>query len=350
MTASSDSARLDSSDPIRFVVVGVEHLHAFELVGGLVEAGAVEVGHWSAPGPLTDLYRGWRPDSASLDHDQALAAGADLVVVAGVPNERAGHAAAALRAGASVLSDKPGVTTHDQLDAVLEAERGHAGRWWVLFSERFGNRAVLEAVRRVHDGAIGRIVDVVGLGPHTLAADQRPPWFWSPETSGGILGDLATHQIDQFCALVDPDGAADITVTSSSVGNVSCPDHPAMQDIGRLTLAGAGAVGAHRVDYLTAAGLDSWGDCRLLITGTEGSLEVRANVDPGGAEGGEHLIQVDASGTTRIDTSGVTIDWADRLLADVRSGTDILVSPAHVERVCRLALDAQSRATPWAGS
>jgi predicted dehydrogenase len=331
-------------------VVGIEHLHVFELVGGLVDAGAIEVGHWGSPGPLLDLYRGWRPDSAPLDFDQAVAADVDLVVCAGIPNERAGHAATALRAGASVLSDKPGVTTFEQLDAVLDADRESSGRWWVLFSERFGNRAVLEAVRRVREGAVGQVVDVVGLGPHSLMADKRPDWFWSPTTSGGILADLASHQIDQFCALVDPDGEADVVVTSSSVGNISCPDHPAMHDIGRLTLAGCGAVGTHRVDYLSAAGLASWGDCRLLITGTEGSLEVRANVDPGGASGGEHLIQVDAEGTTRLDTSAVLVDWADRLVADVMNGTDTWLSRNHIERVCRLALAAQADATRWAAT
>ncbi len=120
-----------------------------------------------------------------------------------------------------------------------------------------------------------------------------------------------------------------------------------MQDVGRLELHGGGATGTHRVDYLTAAGLGTWGDGRLMITGTEGSLEVRTNVDPAGADGGEHLIQVDGSGTHRIDCSGVTLDWADRLLADLADGTDTFLSAAHVKRVCRLTLDAQAAATPW---
>jgi predicted dehydrogenase len=335
-------------DAVRFTVVGIEHLHAFELVDGLLGAGAVDVGHAARPGPLLDMYEQWRTDSPRLDTDEALTRGdVDLVVLAGVPAERAAHAITALDAGRSVLSDKPGVTTLDQLTDVIAAEMYGDQRWWVLFSERFGNRAVTEAIARAHAGAIGRIVDVVGLGPHTLAADSRPDWFWSPAQSGGILGDIATHQIDQFCATVDPACETEIHVTSSSVGNVACPDHPEMEDIGRLSLEGGGATGNHRVDYLTAAGLGSWGDCRLMITGTEGTLEVRANIDPTGDDGGEHLIQVDASGTTRIDTSGVAIDWAQRLLADLVDGGDRLMSAAHVHRVCRLALTAQHEATTW---
>lgn len=333
---------------VRFTVVGIEHLHVFELVQGLLDAGAVDVGHAAEPGPLRDLYEGWRTESPQLTTEEALTGGdVDLVVLAGVPSERAAHAISALDAERSVLSDKPGVTTLDQLTDVISAEMYGAQRWWVLFSERFGNRSVTEAVARARSGAIGRIVDVVGLGPHTLAADSRPDWFWSPERSGGILGDIATHQIDQFCAIVDPACATEIHVTASSVGNVACSDHPEMEDIGRFSLEGGGATGNHRVDYLTAAGLGTWGDCRLMITGTDGTLEVRANIDPAGADGGEHLIQVDASGTTRIDTSGVEIDWAQRLLADLADGGDRLMPAAHVHRVCRLALIAQHEATGW---
>lgn len=335
---------------LRFSVVGVEHPHVFSLVQGLIDAGGVEVGHAAAPGPLTDHYRSWRPTSPELATADALTADVDVVVLAGVPADRAGHAITALTAGASVLSDKPGVITTTQLDEVVAAERTNPGRWWVLFSERFGNRATLHAIRLVHEGRIGSVVDVVGLGPHALAGASRPDWFWSPITSGGILADLATHQIDQFCSLVDPFVESSIEVIDAAVGNVASPSHPEMQDVGRLTLAGAGAVGTHRVDYLSAPGLGTWGDCRLMVAGTEGSIEVRANVDPSGREGAEHLIVVDTDGTHRIDITSVELDWAIRLAADIATGSDTLMSSAHVERVCRLAVEAQALAHPWPSS
>jgi predicted dehydrogenase len=334
-----------------FAVVGIEHLHIFELVQGLLDAGATELGHCSEPGPLVELYQAWQQDSPAREMADILAdPHVQLVVLAGIPSERAGHAVEALNAGKSVLSDKPGVTTHAQLDAVVEAEAASERRWWVLFSERFTNRAMSAAVAAANAGEIGDVVDVVGLGPHTLNAEARPDWFWEPETSGGILGDIATHQIDQFCAVVDPGCHHPIEVTSSSSGNVACPHHPKMEDVGRLTLAGANAAGNHRVDYLTTAGLGHWGDCRLMITGTQGTLEVRANIDPGGRDGGEHLIRVDAEGTTRVDVSEVAIDWASRLLRDLQSGSDTFVSAPHVHRVCRLALTAQHNAAPWPGA
>ena len=166
----------------------------------------------------------WRTKPVRRDADQILAdPTVDLVVLAGVPADRAAVAVDALRAGKAVLSDKPGVTSHDQLDAVIASVDQTRRRWWVLFSERLTDRAVTEAVRRAHLGEIGRIVDVVGLGPHTLMADARPDWFWDPDRAGGILVDIGSHQVDQFCAVVDPDVLHDITVTAASVGNAACP-------------------------------------------------------------------------------------------------------------------------------
>ena len=337
-----------------FAVIGIEHLHVFELVQGLLDAGAIDAGYAPAGSPhedgrLLDLYGQLYADSPRRSADEILADPAiDLVVLAGVPSERTDLAIAAMATGKSVLSDKPGATTRQQIAATTEAQQQTGQRWWVLFSERFTNRAISEAIRQVHAGEIGRVVDVIGLGPHTLAADNRPDWFWWPESSGGIIGDIGSHQVDQLCAIVDPDCEGNVYIESATVSNVACADHPAMQDLGRFTLRFAGpdgsVFGSHRVDYLSPAGLDTWGDCRLMITGTEGTLEVRANIDPAGAAGAEHLIKVDAAGTHRVDCSAVAVDWADRLLADLQHGTDTLMSAKNTARVCQLALHAQEMA------
>ncbi len=151
----------------------------------------------------------------------------------------------------------------------------------------------------VRAGAIGRVVRVRGSGPHTLAADQRPDWFWDPAQAGGILVDLASHQVDQFLALLDD--PTEVEVRAAAAGNVATPEHPAFRDVGSFTLSAAGAQGDHAVDFLTPAGLGSWGDVRLEIVGTEGTLEVRANLDVLGREGAEHLFHVDAEGARRVE-------------------------------------------------
>ncbi|MEQ1700834.1 MAG: Gfo/Idh/MocA family oxidoreductase [Ilumatobacteraceae bacterium] len=338
------------SDGVRFGVIGADHLHLFQIVDRLVAAGAVAAAH-APDGGLIGMYTNWQKESVEHSAEEILAdESIALVVLAGIPCDRAAVAVAALRAGKHVVSDKPGITTQAQLAEVQAALIGRAGRpWTVLFSERFENRAIGEAVAMARAGAIGRVVHVVGAGPHLLSAKHRPGWFWDDNATGGILVDIGSHQADQFLAVaVGADGPPAATqVRAAAVGNAACPEHPAMQDIGTMTLTANGIVGDHRLDYLTAAGLGTWGDVRLTIVGTEGTIEARANVDVAGAEGAEHLIVVDAEGTRRVDVSQRPVDWAELLLADLGDDGERLMSQAHVLSVCDLVLRAQQAATKW---
>jgi len=335
---------------VAFAVVGADHLHLFELVDRLVDAGAVAAAH--APnGDLIEAYAKWRAESVETSVESILDdPSIDLVVLAGVPKDRAGHAIAALRRGKQVLSAKPGVTTLDQLDAMRAVLANRPGRpWTVLFTERFENRAIGAAVDLARRGALGEIVHVIGSGPHRLGAEHRPSWFWDHNATGGILVDVGSHQADQLLAIAAGVDAlpASGAVRCSSVGNVACLDHPGMQDIGSMTLVANGIVGDHRVDFLTPDGLDAWGDVRLQIVGTLGTAEVRANIDTAGADGAEHLIVVDGKGTRRVDISAHPVDWASRLLEDLRDGGERLMSQAHVLEVCDLTLRAQQAAVEW---
>ncbi|MGB3409823.1 MAG: Gfo/Idh/MocA family oxidoreductase [Microthrixaceae bacterium] len=334
---------------VGFAVVGADHLHLFSIVAGLVDAGARAVCHTDS-GDLIAGYAGWQSDSKAATLDEILLDDdIDLVVTVGVPDERAEVAIAAIEAGKHVLSAKPGVTTRAALTRIRELIADRPGRpWTVLFSERFENRAIARAVDMARAGAVGRVVHVTGTGPHTLAAEQRPDWFWDPVRSGGILVDLASHQADQFLAICGEDKpGGGVEVAASRVGNVACPDRPGMQDIGSMTLLGAEAVGEHRVDLLSPRGLPTWGDVRLVIVGTDGTIEVRANVDVAGAEGGEHLIITDHEGVRRVDVSGDEIRWAEDLIADMADNGERLMTQDHVLSVCDLTLRAQEAAEPW---
>ncbi|MBX3314538.1 MAG: Gfo/Idh/MocA family oxidoreductase [Actinobacteria bacterium] len=339
----------ESGDGIGFAVVGADHLHLFSIVGGLVGGGARPVAHVES-GDLIAGYASWQAGSEARTFDDVLAdPDIDLVVTVGVPDERGAAAIAALEAGKPVLSAKPGVTTRDALHRIRELVADRPGRpWTVLFTERFENRATRRAIEMARAGAVGRIVHVTGTGPHTLAAESRPDWFFDPARSGGILVDLASHQADQFLALcgsAEPGGG--VEVAAARVGNVACPDHPGMQDVGSMTLLAPGVVGEHRVDLLSPRGLATWGDVRLMVVGTDGTLEVRANVDVAGADGAEHLIVTDHEGVRRVDVSGDEASWADDLLADLADGGERLMTQDHVLTVCDLTLRAREVAVGW---
>jgi hypothetical protein len=135
-------------------------------------------------------------------------------------------------------------------------------------------------------------------------------------------------------------------VVTSAVGNVASARHPACKT-SATWCSRVRAIGTHRVDYLSPSGLKTWGDGRLMIVGTEGTLEVRTNVDVAGRKGKEHLIVTDAKGVRRIDCTVTKVDWAKRVVADVVDGSDTFVSQDHVRAVCDVTLRAQAAAQPW---
>ncbi len=334
-----------SGGKIRVGVIGLDHVHGLVLAARLWQAGATIAAYHASAGRdrLAMRLLGPKARSSSIDaivEDPTI----DLVVTAAIPRDRADIAVRALRAGKHVVADKPGVTTAAALDEVRAAVAESGKRWWVMFGERFENRAVAEACTRARLGDIGKVVSVLGLGPHRLGAAGRPDWFWDPDATGGILVDIGSHQADQFLMAT---GASTAEVRWASVGNAACPRHPGMQDIGQMLLAADGVLGTHRVDYLSPTGLKTWGDGRLMITGTDGTIEVRTNVDVAGRKGKEHLIVVDGQGTRRLDVGGLRVDWARRCVTDVVEGSDTFVTQVHVDAVCDLTLRAQAAAGPW---
>jgi predicted dehydrogenase len=336
------TAGVGSGAGVGIGVVGLEHLHVYELVDGLCSAGATVVAH-TAGCTHSAGFGGWQTGSRPTDRDGVFAdPDVALVVVAGVPADRADDAVAALDSGRSVLSDKPGVTTTSQLDRVRAAVDAAQRRWWVLFSERFGVPAVRHAVELARSGVIGRVVAVQGSAPHRAAFDSRPGWFADPERAGSLLVDLATHQVDQFLAVT---GADDVGVVHAAAGNVASPDFPDVHDVAELVLVGGGARGFHRVDFLEADGFPSWGDVRLVVTGTAGRLEVRTPVADGDAGSPEVWI-TDHTSHRRVELEP-RATWAEELLADLADGGERLMTREHPFTVSRVVLEAQDRAVPW---
>ena len=133
---------------VRLGVNGLDHNHVFEIVDRLVKAGAVAAAH-TQEGGFLEAYEGWQKESRPVTFDDMLADDSiDIVVTAAIPNRRADIALAAIAAGKHVVTDKPGLTTMAQLDAIRAAIAGRPGRpWTVLFTERYENRAIAEAVR-----------------------------------------------------------------------------------------------------------------------------------------------------------------------------------------------------------
>ncbi|WP_420860377.1 Gfo/Idh/MocA family protein [Algirhabdus cladophorae] len=331
------------ADRLKIGVIGIDHRHCYTQIQNMLDVGA-ELTCWSTIGtPETlDGFLKRFPDAARVpDGTDVLNSGVDLVILAGIPVDRAAWAVAAMQAGCDVMSDKPGCTTMEQLDAIKDAQAATGRIWSIDFSERFEVPAVTKAAELVAAGAIGKVVQTVGLGPHRLNRPTRPDWFFQRERYGGILVDIASHQIDQFLYFT---GSTDAQVTLASVGNFANPSDTGLQDFGQIVLQSPQGHGYIRVDWYTPDALPTWGDGRLTLLGTEGTIELRKYVDIGGAAGGDHVFLVNGSRCERIDASGAGLPYFAALAADVRDRTETAMPQTHAFKVMDLALQAQALA------
>ncbi len=329
--------------PIRMAAIGLNHNHIYGMAHALLQAGAqLTAVHAPEADLLHDFTRTFPqarpvPDVDALYEDPTI----DLILTAAIPSERAAIAIRAMNHGKDVLSDKAGMTTLAQWQQVKDTQAATGQIYAIAYSERLASRATTRALELVHAGAIGQIVHLIGLGPHSLRRETRPAWFFRQATSGGILCDIAAHQFDQFLAFTQE---PEPTIVHAQVANRANSATPEFEDFGDVVLQGRHCSGYIRVDWFTPAGLSSWGDTRLTVLGTEGYLEVRKNVDLAGRSGGDHLFLVNQTETQYLDCSNAELPFAKAFLADIRHRTETAMNQDHCFRAMRLALEAQALA------
>ena len=330
--------------PLKFAAIGLDHRHIYHQVGRLLELGATCKGYYARDDavPLEGFERRF-PDLARVRDVRALLEDPkiQLIVTAAIPSERAEIAIEAMRHGKDVMVDKPGVISKAQLADVVHLQRETSRIWSVDFSERFEVPAMTRATELVQAGAIGRVVQTVGFGPHRLNRHLRPDWFFRRADTGGILADLGSHQIDQFLHFT---GSKDALIVASAIANYANLDVPELEDFGEILLRSERGNGYVRVDWYTPDGLPTWGDGRCTILGTEGYIELRKYVDIAGRAGTDHLFLVDAEETRYVDCRDAPLPYYERLIADVFERTETAMPQAHCFKVCELALEAQARA------
>jgi predicted dehydrogenase len=329
---------------LRLGVIGIDHRHIYDQVSSLLDIGA-ECAGWFTKGEPNTL-KGFLERFPAIprvdDPDRLLEdPSIHLIVCAAIPCERAGIAVQVMGHAKDFMVDKPGVTTFEQLETVMRVQRETGQIYTINFTERFEVRAVTRATELVRAGAIGTVLQTVGLGPHRLNRHLRPPWFFDPVRNGGILVDVASHQIDQFLHFAQAD---DARIVASRYGNLGHPEDPGLQDFGEIILAHGPASGYIRVDWFTPDGLDTWGDGRLTILGTQGYMELRKYVDIAGRPGKDHLFLVDGQGTRYLDCSRDPLPYYTDLRRDIFERAPHASRRPDCFKVCELALKAQAAA------
>ena len=325
-------------------VIGVDHRHIYGQLAGMLAAGCVCKGWWTEGEPRPAAgFRKRFPGIPRVHDRRALLEDpeVDLILIADIPSRRARRAIEAMRAGKDVMTDKPGCTTLEQLEDLRAAVAESNRIWSIDFSERFEVPASAKAIELVREGAIGSVVQTAGFGPHRLNRATRPPWFFQEDQYGGILCDIASHQIDQFLHFT---GSSEARIASAAVGNFANPDEPGLQDFGEILLRGDRGQGYIRVDWYTPDALPTWGDGRLTILGTDGYIELRKYVDIDGRPGTDHVFLVNGDRCEHIDASGCDLPYFRNLAEDVLNRTENAMAQEHCFLVTELALTAQAKA------
>lgn len=329
---------------IRFSAIGFAHNHIFNQVKVLLAAGAELVSFYDDVPARVALFTERYPQAQQAESIEAILNDewVDVVVSASIPNQRAPLGVRVMQHGKDFLVAKPGFTDLEQLETVrrVQAETGRI--YNVYFGERLQNRATVKAGGLVHSGAVGRVVQTVGFGPHRLLGHtERPDWVFDRRFFGGVINDLASHQIDQFLYFT---GSKSAEIVASHVGNFKHPQFPNIHDYGDITIRSESATGYVRVDWMTPEGLSTWGDVRLFILGTDGYIELRKNIDIAGRKGDNHLFLVDKTGTHYVDCADVALPFAEQFIADVQNRTETAMPQAHCFLACELALRAELQA------
>lgn len=328
-----------------FAATHLEHGHIYGQCNGLIETGAELKWVYDPDAKKVDAFRERYPHvrvARALDeilNDPAVR----LVAAAAVPSERGPLGCAVMRAGKDYFTDKTPFTTLVQLDEARRVAAATGRKYMVYYSERLHVESAMHATDLVRQGAIGRVLQVIGLGPHRLSKATRPAWFFEKEKFGGILCDIGSHQFEQFLTYT---GATDATIMHAAVANYANPDHPEFEDFGEASLLGNnGATNYIRVDWFTPAGLRTWGDGRTVILGTDGYIELRKYVDIARDPAGDHVYLVDAKGEHHVNVAGqVGFRYFGELILDCLHRTENAMTQAHAFKAAELCLQAQAAA------
>lgn len=270
--------------PLRLVVIG-SYGHVDVVLKDPLAAGVevVAAARWGPDDPLS--FMGKFPSAPSApsapagpaspavydDYREMLGeVDADIAAVFMPLYRNAEASIAAAQAGCHIISEKPLATTLDDLARLREAVASAGVHIAAAFTGRC--EAPFQSVRNVvAEGRIGEPVLASAQKSYPFA--RRDDFYKDRRTYGGSIPWQAIHAIDMvtYCT------GKDFSRVAAMASNCAHPSHPAMEDNGGILLEfAAGGHAVIRFDYLRPWGRQRrrWGDNRLRIAGTQGTVEV----------------------------------------------------------------------------
>ncbi|WP_420708798.1 Gfo/Idh/MocA family protein [Bacillus sp. REN16] len=328
-----------------FAAACLDHGHIYGMCNGLIEAGATLKWVFDPDPEKVAKFIETFPEVIQAESLEQILSDSQIHLVAGaaIPSKRSELGIQVMRAGKDYFTDKTPFTSLEQLEEAKEVVKQTGQKYMVYYSERLHVEGAVYAGDLINNGAIGRVIQVTGFGPHRLNAASRPAWFFNKEQYGGILCDIGSHQIEQFLYYT---GCQDAKVLHSKIANYHHPEYPELDDYGDATLVGDnGATNYFRVDWFTPDGLSTWGDGRTFIIGTEGTIEIRKYVDLARENNGNHVYLVNKDGEQYFNVTGkVGYPFFGQLILDCLNRTEKAMTQNHAFKAAELCLRAQVQA------
>jgi predicted dehydrogenase len=327
-----------------FAAIGLDHGHINSMSRTLVEAGAQLKWVYDPDPAKVKAFCERHPGVQAAASEEQVLQDSSVRLIAGakIPSDRCALGLRAMDHGKHYFTDKTPFTTLEQLELAKVKTKQTGLIWAVNYSERLRVESAVYAGQLIKQGAIGRVLQVIGTGPHRLSASNRPAWFFKKQNYGGILSDLGSHQVEQFLYYSD---AKDAKVVHSKVANYANKQYPELEDFGDATLvADNGATNYFRVDWFTPDGLRIYGDCRTFILGTDGYIEMRKYIDITRDLEGQ-LFLVNHEGEHHLSVNGkVGYPYFGQLILDCLNGTEEAMPQEHTFKAAELCLLAQNQA------
>ncbi len=338
--------------PGEFVIaaVALDHGHINGMCRALTDAGATLKWVYDPDPKKVEAFCKMFPGVKAAESEEQVMADPEVKLICGaaVPTTRCALGLRAMAAGKDYFTDKTPLTSLEQLNAAKAAVKETGRKYMCYFSERLHVEAAVFAGQLIDQGAIGKVIQVIGMGPHRESPGTRPDWFYKRDGYAGILCDIGSHQIEQFLHYARVE---DATIVRSQIANYAHPQYPEFDDFGDCMLVGDnGASMYFRVDWFTPDGLRTWGDGRTFILGTEGYIELRKYINVATeSTTGNHVFLVNKDGEKHFEVTGkVGYPFFGQLILDCINRTENAMTQEHVFKAAELCVKAQMQAAKLA--
>lgn len=203
------------------------------------------------------------------DLQQALSAEKpELVVVSTRPDLNPDIIECCLRAGCSVIAEKPLAVDEAGLLRLYKAVQ-ETGKYILPMLGMANGQAFIEARELVKQGVIGEPALINARKSYQWG--RRADWFAKRENYGGIWGWVGIHAFNNAACILDRNA---VKVLAAQERNRFHPDYVECSDcLSGLFLLEGNVQMTVSIDLLRPDGQKEWGDDWIRVVGSEGSLE-----------------------------------------------------------------------------